>query len=146
MNRKEFNEYVKDVIVFPGTLTELNGAQLNEKGLPYFLMPMKASHKFISGTLIPSVEEMKETFSTMKNGSELVAKLVSMEKEEAKKMLDELLNQLIEKAEKMYNIPLILHADIRYRARQAGADGVIHFRQYGGENVFLGVPVTRGAE
>jgi len=126
MDLKKFYEDVKDIVLYPGSLNELNMIeQARGDGLMYELLPQEGSVKYIIGTIIPSPSECEEIIGIMDGFLDDAA---------------DLMNGLEEMVMELYG-ENVIDADIRMKAKKIGANGLIHVRLYNTDGIYMGVPV-----
>jgi len=138
MSMNKFYKSVEDIILFPGTLDELNGQEelirlLNkDKSIPqrvYQLLPQQGGVRYISGVIIQSPEKLKEIGLTLLSiaggGSNIEQKV-----EKSGFILDFMVD-------KMYELPKVQQMDIRLKAKKMGANGLVHVQYEGTSNLSL---------
>lgn len=143
MDLNEFYKQVEGIIIFPGSVDDLN--RVEEKavsGNKYELFPVTGGNKFISGVIVPSKEELKAQLAVMSGIFAGIAELQGEEAEGAKKELDEMLESQLEPfLHKMLGSPALMSLDLRLKAKQLGADGIVHVQMYDKNGRHFGVPV-----
>ena len=141
----EFYDQVKDIVVFPGSVSELNDMMKSE-GKQYKLMPVKGPKKYLTGALLPTKDEMKsliaeklgalDAFQQSNAANELFdGELPDLgDISVARKLITSIFSELL-------NNPTYVNMDIRVKAKQMGADGLVRVQPDTSKDTYLGVPV-----
>jgi hypothetical protein len=133
MNLKQFYQKVKDVLLFPGTLDELNRQEeINKSGRVYDLVKDTQSARYVRGLLVPGWSETEAFMRSMLMVA-VEANMDEFEREEynpqeTESELEELIGPLKEIFDKVRCSPYMLKHDIRLKAREMKANGIIHFK------------------
>ena len=108
---KSFVEEVKDIIIFPGSISELQ--KLKKEGEKHYeLMPMNGANLYLRGSLLPSKEQVNE----------LLTLTISTAGEEYLEEYSEELEYISETMfNKMYMSTNIRHSDIRIKVKRNGS-------------------------
>ncbi len=128
MRMNKFYKKVEDIILFPGTVDELNDQEeLNKSGRVYETLPQQGGVRYISGSIIQSPEKFKELalalLSIAGGGSNIEQKV-----EKSGFILDFMVD-------KMYELPEVQQMDIRLKAKKMGANGLVHVQYEGTSNL-----------
>jgi len=143
MDMKKFYKDIKGIVLYPGTLDELNRTErISGRDRVYELMPQKGSIMYITGVIIPSPSEVKEIFGLVRNVGMAFAKpdSLGLPEDDVEEQVDGLENML---AALIGNREMI-NMDIRLRAKKIGANGLIHVHLYSKEGSHMGIPVVLG--
>jgi hypothetical protein len=137
MDIKEFYKSVEDIVLYPGSIDELNKiiSVSGRKGA-YELMPQQGNILYVTGVIIPTIPEMKKGLGIAKNITESLAMFRSQDLDLGTERLEEMMNEL-------YMNPAMLSSDIRVAAKEIGANGLIHFQLFSKEDLYIGVPVKK---
>jgi hypothetical protein len=150
MDLRQFYMEAGKIALFPGSVDDLNRIEsASNSGKQYELMPVDGGRKYLTGAIIPSPTEIRELMKAQLSGisafseSGLAAKM-DMNPEtisefesqfgEASEMLEQLTKQ-------MFGNPAIMGMDLRMKAREIGANGLVHVQLYNKEATYMGVPV-----
>ena len=162
MNMNKFYKTVEDIILFPGTVDELNdqeelirlecktGKEYQYKRV-YETLPQQVGIRYISGVIIPSLEKLKEIGLTLLSIAGDESNI-----EQKVKQKDLILDFMIDK---MYELPEVQQMDIRLKAKAMGANGLVHVQYEGTSSIslkssdfsnislqtYMGLPVTYDA-
>ncbi len=131
MKIEEFYKAVKDVVLFPGSLDELNSLEkLCGSGKAYELLPAfdKKAEKYTKGVFVPSIEDIKSYYDMLNKTHKVVC------------TQDGLIEMVKYWITERYGILNYINLDIRIKALEIGADGLTHFQKFD-EDYFMGVPV-----
>ncbi len=145
MNMKEFYEDVEKIFLFPGCIDDLNSR--TGKNIEYERIRMKGGKQFLTGIVIPSIEEIKELTAVAQEGVDAAQGLlgqlgVPFEDDDVLKQGFAQAQKMLEKvAEKAYGNPALMQRDIRMKAKELGAYGVAYFQMYNKDGLYMGVPV-----
>jgi len=142
MDLKQFYKSVEDIVLYPGDLNGLNlQEQVNGSGRVYELMPQKDAIKYIKGSIIPKPSELKEMVAAVQGASGKLDKLCSnlgLDEDTLGDMSGMMLEQMLLEA---FEAPEFQNTDLRLKAKEAGADGLVHFQLYNTNDQYMGVPV-----
>ncbi len=153
MDLKEFYKGIKGIVLFPGSVDELNILEeINSSDREYKLMPIKGDKKYLIGTIIPNLKEIEEQVNNLKEGIRIRVKAISaiggletsLAQEIGREAFKELgpIGNIVESlyTENIKN-PAFLGMDIRLKAKEIGANGLVHVQVYDKESFYMGVPV-----
>jgi hypothetical protein len=157
MEWKEFDEYVKGVKLYAGTLESVNRRlDVLREGIRYVEVPMEGDIQFLEGILLPSKEEV-ETLADWEVGLEPRPGVPKYEFRTHRLQIHRgifhfELEDLVEDAK--YKTVLLdglsnaedREEDFRYKARKLGADAIInvsYFGNVGGFRSLIGTPVKK---
>ena len=153
MDEIEFQEKVKDIIIYPGSLNELNEIErLKNSNREYELMALETPSYFIKGTL---VEGLGDKIFPLLNFAlkQYIGLSPELDKEERQfveeiseeKTLKGIIEILNSSKETEIIKKIIIDLEIRVSAKELGADGIIHFQflHRSGDDLeqYMGVPV-----
>jgi len=139
MRMNKFYKNVEDIILFPGTVNELNdqeelitmgktGKECLSKKV-YKTLPQQGGVRYISGVIIPSPEKLKETALALLS---IASGDSNIEQKVEKNGL--ILDFMVDK---MYKLPELQKIDIRIKAKEMGANGLVHVQYEGTSNLSL---------
>ncbi|MBA3064108.1 hypothetical protein FP803_01580 [Candidatus Woesearchaeota archaeon] len=155
MRMNKFYKTVEDIVLFPGTVDELNDQEelitMRKTGMEclskkvYKTLPQQIGIRYISGVIIPSLEKLKEIGLTLLS---IAGGESNIEQKVKQKGL--ILDFMVDK---MYEIPEVQQMDIRLKAKKMGANGLVHVQYEGTSNLksdfgnitiqtYMGLPVT----
>ena len=131
MDLKQFYKQVEKIVLYPGSVDDLNRMEkLTNSGKHYNLVPIKGSTKYLTGPIIPGPNQFKELIDTIQFEADDELKITaSTQKLAFTQKLEELVMQT-------YG-----DLDIRMKAQEIGAHGLVHVQLYNKERVYMGVPV-----
>ena len=150
MDLKQFYREAGKIVLFPGSIADLNAIEALSDSRSsirrYQLMPVEGGQKYLTGILIPSPAELREQTTAKRLGmavlqtSGLAGRLDS--ETEAVAELGEVLETIERLTIQIVSKPEIMGMDIRMKAREIGANGLVHFQAHGNkEETYMGVPV-----
>jgi hypothetical protein len=146
-NLEKFYESIKGVILHLGSLDELNkNEQINGSGITYELMPQRSEKRYITGTITPTQSEIKEAMKSTKNLLGIINSLgFELEGEEIldKEETNEIANIIENFTKQLFENPAAISNDIRLKAKEIGADGLIHVQLHTKDSIYMGVPVKK---
>lgn len=135
MGLKNFYETVEDIVLYPGTLDELNRIERRGKtGKIYDFMPQLSGQQYIIGILVPTAEEFKDFMMVAR----AAVGALSEDLENA-----EILERAEELRDKLFSSPQVRAQDLRVKAKKIGAQGLIHVQLYTKDSLYMGVPVRQ---
>jgi len=139
MNMNKFYKIVEDIILFPGTLDELNQQEelirMIKTGEEHFSkrvykpLPQQGGIRYISGVIIPPIEKLREiglTLLSIAGGESNIEQKV----EQKGLILDFMVD-------KMYKLQDVQKIDIRLKAKAMGANGLVHVQYEGTSSISL---------
>lgn len=138
------------IALFPGSVDDLNRIEsLSNSGRRYELMPIDGGRKYLTGVIIPSPTELRELMNAQISGmaafkeTELASDLDLEPKElaELENQVGEAYELIEQLAKQMFGKPEIMRMDIRMKAKEVGANGLVHVQLYNKEGLYMGVPV-----
>ncbi|MCD6226539.1 MAG: hypothetical protein J7J93_01965 [Candidatus Aenigmarchaeota archaeon] len=150
MDLKEFHKSIEDIVLFPGSLYELNILEkVNGSGKTYELIQQKDGEKYLTGPIIPKPSELKEMIRVMQGVGGILDKsdlglelgLDDLGFELDKYKMDEMAGMLEEIMITLYETPELMETDIRLKAKKIGANGLVDVRLYHKDGIYMGVPV-----
>jgi len=121
MNLKKFYKTIDDIVLYPGSVKELNDRERKKNsGKTFEEIPLNHGKKYIEGIVLPEMSSVKETVTT-------VIKVTSPKNEE----YAEIIHMLSE----IYSG--ITGLDLRIKAKKLKADGFVHLQYVGQSSLNL---------
>ncbi|MBI4919020.1 hypothetical protein HY837_03760 [archaeon] len=145
MDLNEFYKQVDGIVMFPGSVEELNRLEFSKKsGRSYSIVPLEGNRTFFTGVIVPSKEELREMICVMKGVAVGFAALRGEEAASAQKELEEEIESELEPVlHQLLGSPALMDLDLRLKAKKLGADGVVHVQMYNKDGMYFGVPVKQ---
>ena len=130
MDIKEFLDSIATVVLFPGNLGDLNHlmAQVPLEGKKYeYLAPPKGPRKYLEGLLLPTPGP------DMSSYLRALTKIIVMLHEEEGPIEEpyKTLEGMYQKTLSQILTPEVMEIDIRLKAKQLGATGLVHLQYLG---------------
>jgi len=136
----KFYKTVEDIILFPGTVDELNDQEelitMRKTGRErlskrvYETLPQQVGIRYISGVIIPPPEKLKEIALALLSIASGSNSNIEQKIEKEGLILDFMVD-------KMYKLPEVQQMDIRLKAKAMGANGLVHVQYEGTSNLSL---------
>jgi len=121
MNLKKFYKTIDDIVLYPGSVKELNDRERKKNsGKTFEEIPLNHGKKYIEGIVLPEMSSVKETVTT-------VIKVTSPKNEE----YAEIIHMLSE----IYSG--VTGLDLRIKAKKLKADGFVHLQYVGQSSLNL---------
>lgn len=145
MNLKQFRKEIEEIFIFPGSIGDLH--KMLGQACNYEPILIPGGKKFLTGIIIPSIGELRELTSMMQEGIGSVQNVLEQVAigDENPDLTSDLFSKTGEMLEKMtaalYENPAIMKHDIRMKAKELGAHGLVYFQMYTKNDVYMGVPV-----
>jgi len=122
MNLDGFYKEIENVVVYPGSLDELNDEQMRNSARQFRLFSQNEARRFIEGILIPSPGEIDEGFAVVRS---------LIEDPSDDELIKKVELGLREAMDLQYSNQQIQDLDIRLRAYRMHADGIIRMQYIG---------------
>ena len=140
MDLKEFYKTVEDIVLYPGTVDELNKRKdVTVSGKRYEEIPLHGGKKFITGVIIPSPSEFQELTNVMQDAAEALGGM-GLDVDDAD--VNKLTEMLEPTMKKLYGIPAVMNMDLRLKVKEIGANGLVCVQLYNKEDRYMGIPVS----
>lgn len=150
MELEKFYKAANRIVLHPGSIEDLNQMEGRKNyGKEYEEMTNFHNKKFITGIMIPDFDEIKEYINIETSGvnyGEKPSLTTMLGVEELGRTMSETVKGyetiMEEFFKEKYSNPDVESLDIRMRAIERNADGLVHFQLYNASNnLYMGVPV-----